>query len=125
MLIRQQVKIDLFVRGTMIRLNKRAVSMLHAKAGQVLGWAEVGREFYLYVVDDPRHTLSGRLAPAGAGLHCHCKALAQALKGDCPTASFRIGETAEINGKRMINVITRINYELRKHPTQGSDPQTR
>ena len=124
MLTRQQVKIDIFVRGTTIRLNKRATAMLGAKPGQALEWAEVGTEFYLYAVDDPRHILSGRLSPAGAGLHCHCKQLAHTLRNGSLTASFRVGEATVINGKRMINVITRINYELRKHPTQGSDPQT-
>ena len=107
-----RVKFDIRVKRGVIKLNKRAVSMMRARPGQVLRvTTDEDGNVLVSSMDDPEGMYMGKLnRMSTSGLSCSNVELSRVLLKGEKTGAFRVGEGVEFDGSWWISVITRKNY---------------
>lgn len=107
-----RVKIDIRITHSVIKLNRRAVKAMNAKAGQVLRMTEDrDGNVLISAIDNPDDMYMGKLCPLSTcGLSCSNKQIAERILQGASNGAFRIGESIKLDDSWWVSVITRKNY---------------
>ena len=107
-----RVKIDIRITRSIIKLNRRAVKLMHAKPGQVLCLREdEDGNVLLSTIDNPNGLYSGKLCRLSTcALSCSNREIADKILKGTINGAFRVGEGVNLDGSWWVSVITRKNY---------------